>query len=115
MGGEGSILGALDKYNLDALILPTSYSPGVAAIAGYPVITVPLGFYPKDTPVVYNDRGTLVVSGPNTPFGISFLGRRFSEEKLVKYACAFEAKTQVRNKGVQPYLIPNVNLKDFVQ
>jgi amidase len=39
-GSNATILGALDKYGLDALIMPTSYSPGYAAIAGYPVVTV---------------------------------------------------------------------------
>jgi hypothetical protein len=29
-------------------------------------------------------------------FGLSFFGRRFSEATLVKYACAFEAATNVR-------------------
>lgn len=29
-------------------------------------------------------------------FGLSFYGRRFSEATLVKYACAFEAATNVR-------------------
>jgi len=34
LGGEGAILGALDKYNLDALILPSNQAWGVPAIAG---------------------------------------------------------------------------------
>lgn len=34
LGGEGTILGALDKYNLDALILPSNQAWGVPAIAG---------------------------------------------------------------------------------
>jgi len=46
LGSNATILGALDNYGLDALILPTSQAAGVAAIAGYPVVTVPLGFYP---------------------------------------------------------------------
>lgn len=34
LGGEGTILGALDKYNLDALILPSNQAWGIPAIAG---------------------------------------------------------------------------------
>lgn len=65
-GGEGGILGALERNNLDAIILPTSSSAGVPAIVGAPVITVPLGFYPANTTVVRNRRN-LVTVGPNVP------------------------------------------------
>ena len=54
-----------------------------------------------------------MANGPNRPFGISFLGRAWSEEKLVQYACAFEAATQVRNKGVQPYFVSRASIFFF--
>ena len=118
LGSLGTIEGAINKYDLDALILPTSQAAGVAAIAGYPVVTVPLGYYLSDPPasprgrmhgewladcrfyqsntsVVKNSRNTLVTSGPHFPFGLSFLGLRFSEEKLISYAYAFEQATMV--------------------
>jgi amidase len=44
LGSEATILGAINEFKLDALILPTSQAAGVAAIAGYPVVTVPLGY-----------------------------------------------------------------------
>jgi amidase len=44
LGSNATIEGAINMYGLDALILPTSQAPGIAAIAGYPVVTVPLGF-----------------------------------------------------------------------
>ena len=43
LGSLGTIEGAIEMYDLDVLILPTSQAAGVAAIAGYPVVTVPLG------------------------------------------------------------------------
>ncbi|KAG1767554.1 amidase [Suillus occidentalis] len=107
------ILGALEKYDLDALIIPSSMAPGYAAIAGYPIITVPLGYYPASTNVTHNSRGTLVSLGPNFPFGLSFFGRRFSEAALVKYACAFEAGTNYRQLQ-HPYIIPNIQLVDVM-
>lgn len=45
-------------------------------------------------------------------FGISFLGDKFTEEKLVGLAYAFEQKTMVRNK-VRPFIVPNIELGDF--
>jgi amidase len=66
-GSEGGVLGALETYELDALILPTDVSPELPAAAGLPVVTVPMGFYPSNTSVQMTDRG-LVEVGPNIPF-----------------------------------------------
>ncbi|KAF2834289.1 amidase [Patellaria atrata CBS 101060] len=112
-GGEGGVLGALDRDNLDAIILPTSYAAGVPALVGAPVITVPLGFYSFDAEVVMNRRGDLVATGPQVPFGISFLGRKWSEAQLIGFAYAFEQRTMTRNK-VQPFVVPNVELMDII-
>jgi amidase len=84
----------LAKHQLDALIAPTggpawlidrvngdSYSGGStspAAVAGYPGITVPAGFF----------RGL--------PIGLSFFGPAWSEGKLLRYAYAFEQETKAR-------------------
>lgn len=67
-GGAGGVLGALSAYNLDALILPTDYSPGLPAYAGLPVVTVPLGFYPSNTTVIRSQDWDLVEVGPNIPW-----------------------------------------------
>ena len=67
IAGPQGILGLLKNYSLDALILPTNFSPGLPALVGTPVVTVPLGFYPPSEPVVRNMRGTLVETGPNIP------------------------------------------------
>ncbi|KAI9815941.1 MAG: hypothetical protein M1827_001933 [Pycnora praestabilis] len=112
-GGPGGIDGALESNNLDALILPTAFSPGVPAIVGYPVVTVPLGFQPPNTTVMMDEFGTLVANGPNIPFGISFLGTAFTEATLISFAYAFEQRTMVRNQ-VQPFIVPNTELRDIV-
>ncbi|KAF2454316.1 amidase [Lineolata rhizophorae] len=109
LGGEGGVLGALERNSLDAIILPTSFSPGNPAVVGAPGINVPLGFYPPDANVTMNSRGNLVATGPNVPFGISFLGRRFSEETLIGLAYAYEQLTFHRD-DVQPYIEPTVEL-----
>lgn len=68
IAGPQGILGLLANFSLDALVLPTAYSPGLPALAGLPVVTVPLGFFPSNTTAVKNDRGTLVEAGPNFPY-----------------------------------------------
>ena len=85
----------MNEYGLDAIIAPTRGIPwptdhvigdrldtggsaGPAAIAGYPSITVPMGF----------------VSG--LPVGISFFGRPWSEPTLLRVAYAYEQATHHR-------------------
>jgi amidase len=84
----------MDKFKLDALVAPTDgpawltdlvdgdhYLGGsstLAAVAGYPSITVPAGF----------------VMG--LPVGISFFGRAWSEPVLFRAAYAFEQATKHR-------------------
>ncbi len=95
----------MDKFKLDALVAPTvppawvtdlvdgdnvgGGSSGMAAIAGYPDITVPAGF----------------IFG--LPVGISFFGRAWSEPTLLKIAYSFEQATKVRKP---PKFLPTADL-----
>ena len=74
---EEGLLKILDSSELDVLICPgiTDCSP----ISGYPSITVPAGY-----------------SSDNMPFGITFVGRPFSEPTLIAAAYAFEQATRAR-------------------
>ncbi|KAF2786837.1 amidase [Melanomma pulvis-pyrius CBS 109.77] len=111
-GGEGGLLGAIERDNLDAIIMPANGSPIFAAGAGAPVISVPLGFYAADTTVVKNDRGMPFVA-PGIPFGISFMGARFSEAKLIGLAYAYEQRTRVRDRG-KLIIEPTTELRDVL-
>ena len=91
------------KFNLDALVAPTgspawpidlvngdggpanSEGPStVAAVAGYPHITVPAGYF----------RGL--------PVGVSFFGRAWSEPTLIKIAYTYEQATKHRKPPTFP-------------
>ena len=90
----------MDREGLDAIVAPGSRpawrvspvrvdllgggSSGPAAVAGYPAITVPMGF-------VYG-----------MPVGISFFGHAWSEPSLIRMAYAFEQATQVRRPPAYP-------------
>ena len=113
LGGVGGILGALANYSIDAVVTPSDDSPGISAIIGAPIVTVPLGAYPANTTVRSNSRG-LVQRAPNIPFGISFSGAKWSEESLIGFAYAFEQRTLVREK-IKPYLVPKTELGDVVE
>ena len=91
---EQGIDGVMNDNKLDAIVAPSGgvawptdlvggdcgvfESSSLAAVAGYPNITVPAGY----------------VQG--LPAGISFFGRAFSEPVLIKIAYAFEQATKAR-------------------
>ena len=84
----------MDEKELDALIAPTNGparpidlingdasgigSSSLAAVSGYPSITVPAGF----------------ISG--MPVGLSFMGKAWNEKQLIEIAYAFEQTTRIR-------------------
>ena len=79
MAREEGIDAVIAKDNLDALVGPTTgTSWSIAAVAGYPYITVPIGLR------------------ENSAMGFSFFGKAYSEPNLIKYAYAFEQKTKGR-------------------
>jgi amidase len=97
LAGPMGIDAVMDKDHLDALVAPSMPLPwlidlvkgditaaaeltptSVAAVSGYPHVTVPMGYY----------RGL--------PAGISFFGRAWSEPTLIKLAFAYEQATKHR-------------------
>ncbi|EGO26610.1 hypothetical protein SERLADRAFT_447766 [Serpula lacrymans var. lacrymans S7.9] len=115
LGATRGIDAALEMYTLDALVLPApGYTTVPAAIAGYPIVTVPLGFYPENV--------TIGSAGPNTyypapgmPIGLSFLGTAWSEYELVGFAYAYEQKTQTRlQRLAYASAIPTTQLVDVI-
>ncbi|OBZ76635.1 hypothetical protein A0H81_03090 [Grifola frondosa] len=93
--------------------MPTNNAAGPAAIAGYPIITVPLGFQPANTTL--SPAEPTRAMGPNMPFGISFIGTAFSEFELITFAFAYEQATHTRLKVLAfPEAIPKTQLVDVV-
>ncbi|SPO01773.1 related to amidase [Cephalotrichum gorgonifer] len=112
--GELGITGALRNMSLDAIIVPSMSASHLPAIIGAPIVTVPLGKMPENTTVIRNGRGDLNTIAPNIPFGISFLGEHYSEERLIGMAYAFEQLTMARKK-VAPYIQPTTELGSVVE
>lgn len=95
----------MDDYDLDALVAPTCALPTrwdnvshfwasskLAASAGYPSVTVPIGYT------------------ENVPAGLHFFGRAFSERKLIRYAAELERTLQAR---VAPEFLESTNYDDI--
>ncbi|MCJ1402090.1 hypothetical protein MMC11_005309 [Xylographa trunciseda] len=112
---DDGILGALTTNGLDALLYPCTDKHHItfAARAGYPIITVPLGFYPSHTKEAKNKRGNLIEVGPGVPFCLCIIGKAFSEEVLIRIAYAFEQLTQVRNQR-QPFQVPTTEIRNIL-
>lgn len=101
---EKGIDAVMDEHKLDALLAPTGWPAGVtdllygdrapggsstpAAVAGYPNITVPMGYF------------------HGLPVGVSFFGRAWSEETLLRLAFAFEQATKHRQP---PRFLPTLD------
>jgi amidase len=99
LAGRNGIDAALKRNHLDALLAPTvglawttdlingdhyigGGASGSAAVAGYPHITVPMGF----------------VEG--LPTGVSFIGTAWSEPMLIRLAYSYEQATHARRPPV---------------
>jgi amidase len=75
-GGEGGILGAMEKHNLDVLVIPSTLgiANDLAAKMGFPILGVPLGFHPKGTPIKLDEnKPHLVRVAPGIPYVHSHL------------------------------------------
>ncbi|KAH6603190.1 amidase signature enzyme [Trichoderma cornu-damae] len=109
LGGPGGLFGVLDQHQLVAAAMPTSMAPMWAAVVGAPAITVPMGHHAETEPV--HEDGGLVETGPGVPFGISFLGRKWSEEALIGLAFGFEERTKVRGRRVKRVIQPTAEIE----
>lgn len=69
----------MDSMNVDAILSINNYSAGMAAVAKYPALTIPMGYRPDGQPV-----------------NLTFIGKQFSEEKLLQIGYAFEKLMPVR-------------------
>jgi amidase len=69
----------LKRHKLDALVMPMYWGAQIGAKAGYPTITLPVGYTKTGQPV-----------------GISFMGAAWSEGKLIRFAYALETAMNAR-------------------
>ncbi|KAF5384399.1 hypothetical protein D9615_003112 [Tricholomella constricta] len=115
LGATRGIDSALKTHNLDALVLPADgFTSNPAAIAGYPIVTVPLGFF-SDNVTIGRAGPETVYPAPGVPFGLSFLGTAFSEFDLIGFAYAYEQETQTRlTRRAFEAAIPKTQLADVM-
>ncbi|KAG9103351.1 hypothetical protein FRC06_011350 [Ceratobasidium sp. 370] len=112
LGRTRGIDAILKAHKLDAIVLPSDGLIPFAAVAGYPIVTVPLGFLSDDTKA--ESAGQNVVHpAPGMPFGLAFLGTAYSEPSLIGFAYAYEQKTRTRlQRRAYAAAIPKTQLKN---
>lgn len=116
LGATRGIDYVLETFHLDALVMIGHGLTTIpAAIVGYPIVTLPMGFYPNDTlPSIFSGTDTFYPA-PGVPIGLSFVGTAFSEAKLIGLAYAFEQAEQVRlQRRAYPAAIPKTQLIDVI-
>jgi amidase len=117
---RATVEGMLDAQQLDAIVYPTSSrrpglisatagtgtsvgsalaasglsSTNIANLTGFPDLIVPAGF-----------------TGDSLPVGISFLGRAFSEAKLLSLGFSFEQATKARRRPVHTPALPGESVE----
>ena len=92
---EDGIDALLAKEKLDGLVGPTSGTAwSIAAVAGYPSITVPLGL--REVPAAAASGNLPAIKASIQAAGMLFFGAPWSEPSLIKYAYAFEQRTKGR-------------------
>lgn len=101
IGEKRGLPGTLNRYSVEAIVMPTSTASTWAAVVGAPAITVPMGAHPSTAPVQLDKWGQLVDVGPGVPIGLSFLGPKWSEGLLIGLAYDYEKKTRWRERVVQ--------------
>ncbi|MCZ4695543.1 amidase [Ancylomarina euxinus] len=105
LAGKKGIDATLKKHKLDVLVAPTNGpawnidlvngdhfgggSSAPAAVSGYPNVTVPAGYVHA------------------LPIGLSFFAESFSEQKIIRYAYAYEQATKHR-KAPEFYTSPGL-------
>ncbi|CUA76507.1 hypothetical protein RSOLAG22IIIB_06312 [Rhizoctonia solani] len=109
----------LKTYGLDALLLPSNLNTTLpAAIAGYPMVSVPLGFHPDDTKPFPGTKlpHRVLHPAPGMPFGLSFVGTAYAEPSLIGFAYAYEQVTHTRlDRRAYKEAIPTVQLRDVMR
>lgn len=108
-GGKGGVSGAVERYELDAVVLPTNLGYPVPALVGEPVITVPMGVWPAGTPVQLSPPWNLTDVAGGVPMGLAFMGLKWSEGSLIEMAYAYEQATLVR-EGLGHWIVPRAQL-----
>lgn len=86
----------MQTLELNAIVAPDFNNISIAAAAGYPNVTVPMGY-------------TVGETGGQAPHGLSFIGEPFTEELLLALAYDYEQATQLR----QPPTALNPELRAF--
>jgi amidase len=80
LSAEGKkYLQALKSENLEAILSINNYHSGIAAVAKYPTLTVPMGYKKSGEPI-----------------SLTFIGLPFSERKLLEIGSAFEQLIKAR-------------------
>ncbi|KAK0534864.1 hypothetical protein OC835_002555 [Tilletia horrida] len=110
LGATEGIDAALAKYKVDVLVAPSSsYLYSVAAIVGYPALSVPMGYMRAEAqPDDFNDPP---FPFPHAPAGLTFVASADQEATLLQLGYAYEQASKERVKRT-PQFAPKTQIRD---
>jgi amidase len=90
--GENSIASALDTYECDVMLVPNldPVLQTLAAKAGSPVLSIPIGIYPDTTEIVVDEGNGMVDVAPGIPFSGYIFGRSGGDGDVLRVAGVLE-------------------------
>jgi amidase len=111
--GLGSIANALDNHACDVLIIPTldPTLQTLAAKAGSPVVSVPIGVFGAGTNVQVDPGNGMVDIGPGIPFSAYIFGRVDCDGEVLGVAQVLKREMKVRDM-LEPYLEAVTEVRD---
>jgi amidase len=94
---RAAVVGTMKKYQLDAIVYPTSPRPATPIAKGPPLTSAVMGDSPSAIANLTGFPDLIVPAGMTSdglPVALSFFGPAYSEAKLIGYAYDFEQATK---------------------
>ncbi|KAI1118991.1 amidase signature domain-containing protein [Nemania sp. NC0429] len=98
---------------LDALVMLPEIALVIGAVPGFPIVTVPMGVLGPQAQTVWGHQNTTITTGPGIPLGLSFTAGQWTDQKLIRYAYAYEKASQ-RRRELIPVIKPKVDLNSLL-
>ncbi|KAI0503107.1 amidase signature enzyme [Xylaria bambusicola] len=103
------LLDPIEEHGLDALVMLPDLALSVGAAPGFPIVTVPMGVLGPEAKTAWDYTNKTISTGPGIPLGLSFTADKWSDQKLIQYAYAYEQASQ-RRRELIPIIKPESDL-----
>ncbi|KAI1189128.1 amidase signature enzyme [Nemania serpens] len=107
------VLEPIADLGLDVLVMLPELAFLLGAPPGFPIVTVPTGVLGPEAQTVWDNNNTAIITGPGIPLGLSFTAGPWTDQKLIRYAYAYEQASQ-RRRELTPVIKPKADLSSLI-